>query len=254
VSPTRGLPGPKAERSSVRFGKTTIAYFIRRSAERKTVSIAVHPGFGVVLTAPSRTSQERLDTIVHRKASWVVEKLSHVRDLQPGIPKREFVDGETFLYLGRQYRLRLVRGTMGASVKLHRGRLVVALPLAHKRSAGTAKAVRKALVEWYRQKAAERLPQRVEHWAGKLGITAPQVLIREQSQRWASCDRSGAVRFNWRIVQAPMTLVDYVVAHELVHLEIKEHSLGFWRKLGNALPDADLRREHLRQIGKRLEW
>lgn len=254
MSPTRGLPGPEAERSSVRFGKTNIPYFIRRSPERKTVSIAIHPGVGVVVTAPITAAEAKLDTVVHGKARWIVEKLHRARDLQPGIPKRELVDGETFLYLGRQYRLKVVRGTRNASTGLHGGRLVVALPGVRKGSAGAAKTLRKALVEWYRLKAVERLPERAEHWAGKLSITPPRVLIREQSQRWASCDRSGAVRFNWRIVQAPMKLVDYVVAHELVHLEIKEHSPAFWARLGQVLPDCDFRREQLRKVGKRLAW
>jgi predicted metal-dependent hydrolase len=254
MSPTRGLPGPDAEWSSVRFGKTTIPYFIRRSQNRKTVSIAVHPGFGVVVTAPTGGSRERLDAVVHGKARWIVEKVRRERDVQPGIPKREFVDGETFLYLGRQYRLKVQSGTKTVRTGLYRGRLVVALRKARKGSLGAAKAVRKDLVGWYGQKAAEQLPERVEHWAATLGVAAPRVLIRQQTQRWASNDRKGTIRFNWRIVQAPMRLVDYVVAHELVHSEIKKHSTAFWARLGEVLPDYDLRREQLRRLGKRLEW
>lgn len=254
MSPTRGLPGPEAERSSVRYGKTTIPYFIRRSPERKTVSIAVHPGVGVVVTAPTAAATGRLDVVVHGKARWIVEKLLRERDVQPSVPKREYVDGETYLYLGRQYRLKIVRGAREASAGLHGGRLVVTLTVAQKGSGGAAKAVRKALVGWYREKATARLPERAKHWAGKLGIDPPRVLIREQSQRWASCDPAGNLRFNWRIVQAPMKLVDYVVAHEMVHLEIKEHSSAFWARLGTVVPDCDFRREQLRVIGKRLEW
>lgn len=254
MSPTRGLPGPEAERSSVRFGKTTIPYFIRRSPERKTVSIAVHPGVGVVVTAPTAAATGRLDTVVHGKGRWIVEKLRREREVQPGIPKREFVGGETFMYLGRQYRLKVVRGAREASAGLHGGRLIVALTMDRKQSAGAAKAVRKALVGWYRKRATERLPERAEYWAEKLGVEPPRALIREQSQRWASCDPSGNLRFNWRIVQAPMKLVDYVVAHELVHLEIREHSSAFWARLGTVLPDCDFRREQLRVIGKRLAW
>lgn len=254
MSPTRGLPGPEAERSSVRFGKTTIPYFIRRSPERKTVSIAVHPGVGVVVTAPTAAATDRLDSVVHGKGRWIVEKLRRERNVQPGVPKREFVDGETFMYLGRQYRLKVVRGAREASAGLHGGRLIVTLPKGPGGTLTAAKAVRKALVEWYRRRAAEWLPERAAHWAAKLRITSAQVLIREQSQRWASCDRSGALRFNWRIVQAPTKLVDYVVAHELVHLHIKEHSPPFWARLGTVLPDCDLRREQLKAIGRRLDW
>ena len=254
MSPTRGLPGPEAERSSVRFGKTTIPYFIRRSPERKTVSIAVHPGVGVVVTAAAAATTERLDAVVHGKARWIVEKVRRERDVQHGIPKREFVDGETFLYLGRQYRLKVVRRGGDGSTTLRAGKLLVTVQGPGKRSPSAARAVRRALVGWYREKAETRLSERASYWASKLGIPLPTVLIREQSQRWASCDQKGTVRFNWRIVQAPMRLVDYVVAHELVHLEIKEHSPTFWARLGNVLPDSDFRREQLRKLGKRLEW
>jgi len=253
MSPTRGLPGPDADRSSVRFGKTTIPYFIRRSPDRRTVSIAVHPGVGVVVTAPTGASTDRLDALVHGKGRWIVEKLRREKSVQPGVPKREFVDGETFLYLGRQYRLKVRAGVWATSTGLHGGRLVVALAGTQKGALEPSK-VRLALVSWYREKAGERLPERVEHWAGKLGIDPPRVLVREQSQRWASCDPAGNLRFNWRIVQAPMKLVDYVVSHELVHLEIRDHTVEFWARLGEVLPDYDQRREQLRVIGKRLAW
>lgn len=253
MSPTRGLPGPEAEQSSVRYGKTTIPYFIRRSPARKTVSIAVHPGVGVVVTAPTNATTEKLDAVVLKKAPWIVEKLRRERSVQPGVPKRDFVDGETFLYLGRQYRLKVVTGVPATSTGLRGGRLVVALPGTRKGSLEPSK-VRLALVSWYRKKAGERLPERREHWAEKLRIEPPPVLIREQRQRWASCDRSGAIRFNWRIVQAPMKLVDYVVAHELVHLKVRDHTPAFWARLGAVLPDCDFRREQLRAIGKRLAW
>lgn len=254
MSPTRGLPGPEAERSSVRFGRTTLPYFIRRSPGRTTVSIAVHPGHGVVVTAPEAATRERLDALVHAKSRWVVEKLRRERDVQPGVPRREFVEGETFLYLGRQYRLKIVQGFGTATTGIRRGRLIVAISGSRTGSAASATTVRKALVAWYREKAAERLAERIPYWAARLAIAPPRILIRDQSQRWASCDTSGSVRFNWRTVQAPMRLVDYVVAHELVHLQIRKHTSEFWARLGTVLPDYDLRREQLRVIGKRLAW
>ncbi|MCK6685926.1 MAG: M48 family metallopeptidase [Thermoanaerobaculia bacterium] len=254
MSPTRGLPGPDAERSSVRFGTKTIRYVIRRSPRRKTVSIAVHPGAGVVVTAPSETGTAKLDEVVHAKARWILEKLGRETGIQPGIPKREFVDGETFLYLGRQYRLKVVSGGDNAFVRLLRGRLTVSVPVPSAGPSGAVTQVRKAIVAWYRAKAAERLPERVVFWSERLGIEAGTVLVREQTQRWASCSEAGILRFNWRIIQAPMRLVDYVVAHELVHLEVKEHSAEFWKRLGVVMPDYDLRKEGLRARGRRFQW
>ena len=235
------------ERSEVRFGLTAIPYVVRRSQRRGTVSIAIDPSMGVLLTAPQATPIARLDRVVHDKARWIVERLRRGPVGAVRTPPREFVNGETFLYLGRQHRLKIVVGA-ATRVALTGGRLVVAAPV------GSAAAVRKAVVAWYRHHAAERLPERAAIWAKKMGVPVPLVLIRDQRRRWGSCDPKGNLRFNWRIVQAPMRLVDYVVAHELVHLAHRNHTAGFWAALGRVMPDYETRRERLRQVGRRFEW
>ncbi|PKN30973.1 MAG: hypothetical protein CVU63_25515, partial [Deltaproteobacteria bacterium HGW-Deltaproteobacteria-20] len=102
--------------------------------------------------------------------------------------------------------------------------------------------------------AGERVPERASEWAGKVGVAVPQVLVRDQRKRWASCDKAGVLRVNWRIIQAPMRLVDYVVAPELVHLVHPNHTPEFWARLGRAMPDYEGRRERLRQVGRGYEW
>jgi predicted metal-dependent hydrolase len=233
------------ECSQVQFGTTEIPYAVKRSLRRRTVSIAIDPTDGVLVTAPVTTSMARLDSVVHAKARWIVQ---HLRK-QPGEGRagREFVSGETFLYLGRQFRLRVVRADK-TRVVLNRGRLVV-------ESADLSpSALKCALLTWYRKRAAERLPERAATWAMKMGIDPPTVLIRDQRQRWGSCDPRGNLRFNWRIVQAPMRLVDYVVAHELVHLKHPNHTTEFWSALEGVLKDGEARRVSLRLLGPRLGW
>ena len=119
-----------------------------------------------------------------------------------------------------------------------------------------SRAVRAELARWYRAHAQERLPERVEVWAKKFGIRPPPLLIRDQRRRWGSCNRVGEMRLNWRIVQAPLALVDYVIAHELGHLVRGDdgHSAAFWAQLGRVMPDYDARRDALRALGPWLEW
>jgi predicted metal-dependent hydrolase len=242
------------EKSEVQFGRTTIGYSIRRSARRRTVSITVDPREEVVLLAPVGITVDRLDRVVHRKARWIVGKLHRGASLPTALPRREFVSGETFRYLGRQYRLRVASEASGRpSVSLQGAWLRIGVP---RRVEGPerAVAVQQALVTWYRLHAAERLPERVTVWSEKLGIAAPTVLIREQTRRWASCDPKGVLRFNWRIIQASMRLVDYVVAHEIVHLSHREHTRDFWSVLGKVMPDYEHRRAALRLLGNALNW
>ncbi|MBI5498010.1 MAG: M48 family metallopeptidase [Deltaproteobacteria bacterium] len=238
-----------AERSEIRWGNTAIAYAIRRSARRGTVSIAVDAEDGVVLTAPAATPVARLDTVVHAKAAWIVQALRSARPFTAPLAVREFVNGETCTYLGRQFRLRLLNGETRPAVAL-RGRF---LEVGVAKDAD-ARAVRRVLVEWYRRHAEVRLTERAAHWARKVGVHIGGVVIREQQKRWGSCDLNGVLRFNWRIIQAAPSLVDYVVAHEVVHLQHDTHGPEFWAALGRVMPDYDRRRDALKAVGRTLEW
>ena len=105
-----------------------------------------------------------------------------------------------------------------------------------------------------RSRAAERLPERVEAWRAKAGVAPPRVVVADQRKRWGSCDHRGTIRLNWRIVQAPMRLVDYVVVHELAHLRHRGHGRDYWRAVGRVMPDYERRRDELRKCGFALAW
>ena len=235
------------EQSLVRFGRTEIPYSIRRGRREKTVAVGVDPVDGVLVRAPAAMPVVELDEIVHRKARWILERRRRVEDLPPEPSPREFVGGETFRYLGRQYRLRLDK--RGDRVRLKHGKLHVPAP---QRAAATT--VRAQLVSWYRDHAEARLPNLVATWAEKLGLMPRAVLIRDQRKRWGSVDASRNVRLNWRIIQAPAPLVDYVVVHELVHLRYEKHTRGFWASVGTAISDYESRRERLRHMGREMVW
>lgn len=242
------------ERSEVQFGRTLIPYEVRRTRREKTVAIAVDPVAGVQLKAPPGATLEDLDRIVRRKAKWILERRKRQSDLPPSPTERQFVSGETFLYAGRQYRLKLrysARDEEGVS--LSGGRLHITLDAAY-RGVLHEKHARELLVAWYRQHAQPRLEERVAAWAPIVGVEPGAVLLREQKRRWASCDTHGNLRFNWRIVQAPRSLLDYIIVHELVHLIERDHTREYWRLLGRAVPDYERRREELRKIGRQLVW
>jgi predicted metal-dependent hydrolase len=237
--------------SRVKYGATEIEYRVRRGRRRKTVAITVDTRAGVVVTAPRDTPVTRLDGIVHRKAAWVVERLRAVGRLEGPLPAREFVSGESYLYLGRHYRLKVVPGAPGVA-RLTGGWLHVTAGAG--RTAKRAAGVRQTIEAWYRTHAQDRLPERAALLAARVGVSTPQVLVREQPKRWGSCDARGAIRINWRIIQAPMRLVDYVIAHELVHLRERNHTRAFWSLIGRVVPDYDRRREELKMLGSRLLW
>ena len=238
------------ETSSVAWGGTLLPYTIHRSARRKkTVAVTVDPAGGVVLLAPKHLTADELDGIVARKAEWIVRRLQHAELHGPSPSPREFVSGESVLYLGRHYRLKVQPHASGEA-KLRGGWLHVAAP----EGAGQAVRIREAVIAWLRRHAAKRLPERVAAWRAKAGVPMPPVIVSNQQKRWGSCDRTGTIRLNWRIIQAPMRLVDYVVVHELVHLRHRGHGRDYWQAVGRVMPDYERRREDLRRCGAGLAW
>lgn len=224
-----------AERGEVPFGRQTLHYGVQRSARRRTVSITVTAA-GVTVKAPAEVSPERLAELVRGRGAWVVDKQLRFRTLLEGAPwVRSFKDGSAVLYLGRQCRLWRVRGLKEPRL---RGRRLEVPPL-------NDEALQESLEAWYRKQAERILKQRVARYARRLGTWPQAVLVRDQRARWGSCNRKGELRFNWRIVMAPMSLVDYVAAHELCHLEQMHHGPAFWSRLAELLPDYQGRQERL---------
>jgi len=228
-----------------KFGNARIPYELVESPNRKTVSIAVDPGGAVSIRIPSGLSKCRLEVILRRKAPWILCRRTELLSL--GLPYvHDFVSGESFPYWGRNYRLKLIRGAR-AHAALRGKRIGVAAPVGK----GRREQVRKAIRLWYARRAARRLPARAAIWASKLGIPAPPVKIRDQCKRWGSCDSHGRLLLNWRIVMAPVSLIDYIVAHEVCHLVRHAHGPEFWRLLERLLPDWKERRARLLREGSR---
>ena len=238
------------ERGRIRFGSTTIQYEVRRSERRrKTVQITVDGG-GVQVAAPMTTTDDDLRAIVRKRAPWILGRASGA--MLEAAPKR-FVSGETLPYLGRNVRM-IVESVdvRSPEVRFDHWRFRVAVPQGL--SGGERyEPIRRVVVGWYRDRAAARLSEVVERWWPRLGRgEMPQILVRDQRQRWGSCAPDGTLRFNWRAMMLPTALIEYVVVHELAHLTHRNHSTDFWGLVSKAMPDAQQRRQRLREAGRTL--
>ena len=239
-----------SERGRVRFGDTTIEYAVRRSERRKkTVQITVDGG-GVQVAAPFETPETELRALVRKRAPWI---LSHASDEMLEASPKRFVSGETLPYLGRNVRM-IVRSTdiRSPDVRFDHWRFCIAVP---KTLNGDERyePIRRAVVRWYRYRASERLPDVVERWWPRLCQgDMTRILIRDQRQRWGSCAPDGTLRFNWRAMMLKPALIEYVVAHELAHMTHRNHSTDFWGLLSSVMPDAQHRRNSLREEGRML--
>lgn len=222
-----------------RDGNGFIAEVIRTN-RRKSADIRVEEG-AVSIVVPVSTSVDKIDQLLLNKRQWIREKMALQRDMAPPSSK-EFVSGEAFPYLGRNYRLKVENGPF-APVKLRHGRLVAQVP----KGSQQPHMIRNAIIRWYKRQAEHKLREKVKRFAPLVGVEPTGVNIRSFKSRWGSCTAKGELEFNWLIMLAPNRMVDYVVIHELCHLIHHDHSPNFWHQVARVMPDYQHCREWLRE-------
>lgn len=240
------------ERSEIQFGLTPIPFLIRRSDRRETVALTIEHTGKLVVTAPEGVAIDRLNGIVRHKAPWVLKRIKTASERLPPPSDREFVTGEPVLYLGRQFRLKVIESE-DEHPRIWAGSYEVPVPASFN-GAARRREVRRRLAGSLKQHADLYLPDRLDDVCRRLPVEKPSIIVREQAKRWGSCDARGVLRINWRIVQAPIPLIEYVLLHELVHLRYPNHDRAFWSAVGRVMPDYEDRRARLRELGPRLEW
>ena len=230
--------------SEYRDGNGFIAEIIRTS-RRKTASIRVEEG-AVSVVVPASISVEKIDQLLVSKRLWIKEKMALQRALAP-VTDKQFVSGEAFPYLGRNYRLKVEQGSF-VPVKLLQGQLVVQTP----EGSQQPHMIRNALVRWYKRQALQKMRDKVKRYAPIVGVKPTGVAIKSFKSCWGSCTAKGELEFNWRIMFAPNRMVDYVVVHELCHLIHYDHSPDFWSEVWRVMPDYQECRNWLKENSERL--
>lgn len=222
-----------------------LVFDLRRSATRRSLGITVDRGAELIAHAPVLCSSETIEAFVRRKRFWVYSKLAVKGLLFRGSTVREFVTGEAFFYLGRSYRLKLVDGREAAStaraLRLFGGFFLL--------QRGQRQRAEAHFRSWYSRQAEAWVPPRVECLARRLGVVPQRVSVRDLGHRWGSCGPRGRVYVHWSTLQLPPRIVEYVLAHEILHLSEPRHSVEFWRRLERAMPDLAERRRWLAENG-----
>lgn len=225
-----------------------IDYQLLPGADRKTTDIVIERNGIIVVRPPLDYTPEQVDAIVESKRMWIYRNLAEWRDLNATAVIREWVNGETFLYLGRSYRLSLVT-QQSEALKLKEGRFCLNRQLIDK---GGTDAAKKAFEAYYIEKGLQRISERVKSYAPKTGVTASSVKVKDMGFRWASCSASGTLSFHWKCMMAPAKVIDYIIVHELCHMHYRNHSEAFWNEVDKVMPDYRERKEWLKKNGAGL--
>lgn len=210
-------------------------------AKRRTIALIVERDGSLTVRAPRRATLNDIYGFIAEKTDWILRSREKLKAIKP-IPKKAYVDGERFLLLGQEYELRLVppqrpalkfdsRFTLSTSAQ-ERGEL--------------------AFTKWYKTQALTIFTERVNHYANLHGLIPKEVKVNSAKTRWGSCTSAGTLNFTWRLVMAPLVVIDYVVLHELAHLKVKNHSPRFWKLVESLCPDFKHHRKWLRDHGETM--
>lgn len=220
-------------------------YTIKRSTRRKRVTITVERDRSVIVHAPESTSEEKIRAVVESKRLWIYGKTRHAQKYSelPHPPGKELVNGESALYLGRQYQIEVVQNS-SAEIRFERRFLIPAS------FSGERKRV---LRNWYTSRAKEKILPRAEKFANDLGVEFANAKIVDNRYRWGSCTTKDNINLNWRLIKAPMYVVDYVIVHELAHLLEANHTPRFWNIVRTQSSKMDKAKQWLLDHGQILE-
>jgi predicted metal-dependent hydrolase len=220
-------------------------YQIVRSSRRKKLTITVERDRAIIVHAPEGTPEETVRRVVDAKRHWLLAKLRHPQKYQDRThaPGKEVVNGESAPYLGRDYRIEV---TETASGEIEFSRLFL-VPAAHQAKR------REVLRDWYIARAKEKILARVEQHACELGVEYTAAKIVDNRYRWGSCTVNDTVNFNWRLIKAPMFVIDYVIVHELAHLIEANHTSRFWSIVRANTPTMEKAKAWLKEHGQFLE-
>jgi len=211
--------------------------------QRRTVGLKITQA-GLVIHAPKRISQSQLEDIIMQKADWVLRKLASVTANR--IPEIQWQHGEQLLFLGNAITLTIEHNARSKAVEYEPGVLQLAMPNQDEML------IARKVVQWYKKQAITDFTRRLEIFSSKLGVKFTSLTLSNAASRWGSCNSKKEIRLNWRLLQAPPHIINYVVCHELAHIKEMNHSGKFWATVASIFPDYKAAEKELKSISPQL--
>lgn len=202
-----------------------IDYALKKS-DRKTTSIYIERDGSVSVLAPKPFDMEKIESVLERKRSWIYRGLAEWQDLNRTRVHREYVNGESFLYLGRNYQLKIVND-QDHPLLLKQGQFCLCR--------ASIENARNHFQDFYKTKLVKRLNTTAPQYAAKMGVQIGNIKVMELKNRWGSCTSQGAINLHWKCAMLPPNVLDYVIVHELAHIKYPNHTPAFWRTVEKVL-------------------
>lgn len=222
------------------------------SKRRKTIALRISRNGSVAVTAPSYVRTTVVRRFVRNKVEWVLDKRKYFLEMARKYPPKEFKNGETFPLHGHNFRLKLLKvpELHKSRFKIEEKRLIIFVDW----QAGKEQReiMKEAVRNLYTGHTEKKLNILINKYAPYLNVLPIKIKVVDQTSRWASCSKTGILRFNWRLSTMPVSVFEYIVVHELCHLKVHDHSTQFWRTVKSILPDYENSRNWLRENGIKI--
>jgi len=209
-------------------------------SRRRTIALIITKDAALEVRAPRLMPLRFIWNFIERKQNWILRKQEFMRNNLLAYAPKMFLDGEEFWYLGTMYPLKIINSS----------KIILSENLQF--PSALLNDANKHLTAWYKKEARAIITERIVYYADLVKLKYKTIKITSAKTRWGSCSARGGLNFTWRLVMAPLAVVDYVVVHELVHLVERNHSQRFWQKVANIMPDYQARRRWLKQNGNKM--
>ncbi len=227
-----------------------LKYTITRRPRRRTLSIVIAHDNRIVVRANQSMPDKAIVKFIESKRDWISKTLNFNNACLSLYTPKQFICGEKFMYLGEDFSLLIERGK-NRKPELKEGIFVIRIPKHIKNSVDYG---RDKLVQWYRTQSYQILNERVDLYRRILNVQIKNIKIRSLKSTWANCSCLGVLTFSWRLIMAPLNIVDYVVVHELAHRLQHNHSARFWKQVEKTIPEYKACKKWLRDNERRFRW
>lgn len=215
---------------------------------RKSLEIQVNPDGRVRVLSPFSLLEKDVLKYVESKSTWILTKLNDFNKIDLSLIEKTIKDGEKFLYLGQSYELKIMKDSIKTTtLSLLKNQMIL------KTSSFNQEYLKEFLIKWYKKKGLDKIKERVGFYQPYILVKPKDIVVKEQKRRWGSCTSKRRLLFNWRIIMAPLSVLDYIVVHEMCHLIHMNHGKEFWTCVERILPRYKEEKRWLKENGIYLD-
>jgi len=239
------------QRRKIELNNHSIEYKLIRSTKRKTISLQIMVDQGLVIRCPNKAKISDIENLIHKKTKWIVSHLQKYHDMNESKIVKEYISGDTLLYLGKLFLLNLLPGKVSRINLEQQNQKINFICRVEKKE--DPKYKERFLVKWYKLKLGTLISEIISSNKDQFQKSPSSIKIRSYKRRWGSTSGDGKISFNWKLMLAPFEVIEYVVIHELSHLIQMNHSKEYWNLMYLIDPKYKEKRNWLKKNGSYLD-